>query len=199
MGAYLILFYSAAQMYPGGSYNHPDAQGYSLFHNFLCDVMEPVTRAGIDNPARHLAIVSHLVLSFTMVSFFYLLPEIFQRSNLRIFLIRYVGVLTMTVFVFMFSSYHDLIVTLTGLLGTIALVPFFIELRGYPNFRLRLLAYVCFGLSLVVYFIFQTKLGFYYLPFLQKITFVLDAVWVVWVSLIVRNQNKLSPELVTQA
>ncbi len=189
MGLYLIVFTIAAIDYPGGSINQSTADGYSFFHNFLCDVMNPVTQGGKVNEARALAIVSHIILSITMISFFYILPDIFNRTNRNTKFIRGFGVLTMTVFIFMFTKYHDTIVTLTAILGTIALVPFFIELRHYSNKKLRQLAYLCYFMSVIVFFIFTTKIGFYYLPFLQKITFAIDAWWVIWVSLIVIRKN----------
>lgn len=190
MGVYLIVFTIAAIDYPGGSENHFVAEGYSFFHNFLCDVMNPVTQGGIVNNARGLAIVAHLILSITMISFFYILPEIFDRTNLKTKMIRGFGVLSMTVFIFMFTSYHDSIVTWTAILGTFALVPFFIELARYNNKHLKQLAYLCYALSIVVFFIFETKIGFYYLPFLQKITFGFDAWWVIWVCLIVIKKQR---------
>ncbi len=190
MGLYLIVFTIAAVDYPGGSINQSAADGYSFFHNFLCDVMNPVTQGGKANDARALAIVAHVILSITMISFFYILPEIFNRTNRNTKLIRGFGVLTMTVFIFMYTSYHDSIVTLTAVLGTVALIPFFIELAHYKNKGLKQLAYLCYILSVVVFFIFTTKIGFYYLPFLQKITFGVDAWWVIWVSLIVLRKEK---------
>ncbi len=190
MGFYLIIFSIAASTYAGGSINVPAADSYSFFNNFLCDVMDPVTKRGDFNPARNLAIISHLILSFAMICFFYLLPEIFSKRGKNFYLIRYTGMFTMSVFIFMYTSYHDLVVTLTGIFGTIALIPFFIELRYYPNKLLKILAYVCFTLSIIVFFIFETKIGFYYLPFLQKVTFLFDTVWVIWVSLIVLRKNQ---------
>lgn len=187
---YLLVFLLAALQYPGGSFNLPQSSGYSFFHNFLCDVMDPITKGGILNPARSLAVVSHIILSLTMISFFYMLPEIFERKSSNFFMIRYFGMFTMSVFMLMATSYHDLIVTLTGVLGTLALIPFFIELRYYPEKRLTQLAYCCFFMSIVVFFIFESKIGFYYLPFLQKITFMLDAWWVIWVSLIVQRKRR---------
>ncbi|MEQ8927123.1 MAG: hypothetical protein RLO81_14985 [Fulvivirga sp.] len=190
MGAYLLVFSIAAIDYPGGSINKTSADGYSFFHNFLCDVMNPVTQGGKENSARGMAIISHLILSFTMITFFYLLPEIFAHKNRNTNLVRVFGVITMTVFIFMFTEYHDSIVTLTAILGTVALVPFFLELRNYPNKGLKQLAYVCYALSVIVFFIFETKIGFYYLPFLQKITFAFDAWWVIWVCCIVIRKNQ---------
>ena len=193
---YLIIFMVAAGNYAGGSFNEPNADSYSFFNNFLCDVMDPITKGGLYNPARGLAVVSHIILSLAMISFFYLLPEIFSNRGKNFYLTRYIGMMTMGIFVFMSTSYHDLVVTLTGVLGTFALIPFFVELRDHPNNQLKQLAYTCFILSIVVFFIFETKIGFYYLPFLQKITFMLDAVWVVWVSLIVLRKNQLNLDAV---
>lgn len=190
MGLYLVVFVIAAVDYPGGSENVPLATRYSFFNNFLCDVMNPITHGGLSNPARTLATVSHLILSASMIVFFYLLPEIFSWKNQNTRVIRSMGMLTMTVFVFMYTPFHDSIVTATGVLGTIALVPFFMEMRKYPNGGLKILAYACFVLSIFVFFIFETKIGYYYLPFLQKITFFLDAWWVIWVSVIVLRKKQ---------
>ena len=95
--------------------------------------MNPVTQGGILNDARSMAIVSHLILSITMMAFFYILPDIFSVKNRNTKLVRFFGVLTMIGFVFMYTEYHDSIVTLTAVLGTIALIPFFIEVNKYPK------------------------------------------------------------------
>lgn len=191
MGLYLIVFTITATQYEGGSINVPEGSGYSFFHNFLCDVTASSIHGGEVNTARDLGIVAHLLLSFTMISFFYLLPEIFSVRNRNTQLVRSFGMLTMTVFILMFTRHHDLIVTITGILGSVALLPFFIEMHKQPASGLKRLAYLCYALSIVVFFIFQTKWGFYYLPLLQKIAFVIDAWWVIWVSLIVWRKNQL--------
>ncbi|MAZ37605.1 MAG: hypothetical protein K0U33_05940 [Bacteroidetes bacterium] len=198
LALYVLVFAFAAADYPGGSFNYPNAIGYSFSHNFLCDVMHPITPGGITNHARLLAIISHLILSLTMISFFYVLPKIFPIKNRNTKLIAFFGVSTMTVFIFMYTDYHDEIVTITGILGTIALIPFFIELQNSNKKGLKKLVYLCYTLSIIVFFIFETKIGFYYLPFLQKITFGVDAWWVVWSCLIVINKNKTALAMAPQ-
>ena len=195
LGIYLIVFTIAAVAYPGGSDNYPHANGYSFYHNFLCDTMNPITQSGIVNEARFMAIISHLVLSFTMISFFYILPKIFTVKNRNTKLIAIFGIASMTAMAFMYTTYHDAMVTVTGVLGAIALIPFFIELRHFKNKGLKRLAYLCYLLSIIVFFIFETKIGIYYLPFIQKITFVADAYWVVWSCMIVINKNKTALNL----
>lgn len=195
LGLYIIVYTIAVSAYPGGSINHPNANGYSFYHNLLCDAMDPVTQSGVVNHARFMAIISHLILSFTMITFFYILPKIFPVKNRNTKLIAYFGMATMTVFIFMYTEYHDLIVIMTGFLGTIALIPFFIELKNFKNKNLKQLAYLCYMLSIIVFFIFETKFGIYYLPFIQKITFGVDAIWVIWTCVIVINKNKTSLKL----
>jgi hypothetical protein len=181
----------AALQYPGGSANDPNYQGYSVFNNFLCDLMHPITESGAINPARPMAILAHMVLSLTMVCFFYILPETLDIESKNASLIRWFGMITMSVFFFMYTQYHDLIVIFTGLFGTIALVPFFIELGKHSMRGITIISYTCLALSIIVYISYNTKIGIYYLPFIQKITFAFDAAWVIWVSLIVMKKRQV--------
>jgi hypothetical protein len=187
---YIIIFTFAASQYPGGSTNYPHSNGYSFFNNLLCDAMDPITKNGSINSARFIAVISHLILSFTMISFFYILPKMFLIENRNTKLMSFFGRITMTIFIFMSTEYHDLIVTITGVLGTIALIPLFIELQYYKNKNMKHLVYLCYTLSVIVFLIFETKIGIYYLPIIQKITFAADALWVVWTCIIVINKNK---------
>jgi len=190
LGIYVIVFIIAASAYPGGSINYPKANAYSFSHNFLCDTMNPINEDGKINGARFMAIIAHLILSFTMICFFYLLPKIFDVKNHNTKLIALFGITAMTIFILMFTPYHDSIVNFTAVFGTIALIPFFIELKHFTNKGYKQLAYLCFGLSIIVFLSFVTKIGFYYLPLLQKITFGFDAWWVIWTCLIVIKKNK---------
>ena len=192
---FLLFFVIATTMYPGGSVNEIASEGYSYFHNFICDLMSLHLEEGVVNDARPIAIIAHLMLSFGMISFFYILPEIFTVQNRNTRIIRFVGMFTMTVFIFMCTDYHDLVVTITGVLGSIALIPFFLELINYENRGLKVLAYTCFVLSILVFLSYETKIGFYFTPILQKITFVFDSVWIIWVSLMVASKRRLKYSL----
>lgn len=194
MIVYLILFVTAASFYPGGSDNLPLGEnGYSFFHNFLCDTNNEFTHSGIRNPGQSIAVLAHLVLSFTMMSFFYVLPGIFSHQNRNTKLIRVFGVLAMAVFTFMYQEdLHDLVVTLTGVFGSMAFVPIFIELIKYKNNSFKALTYLVYAMSLTLYLGFETKVGIYYMPFLQKFVFIIDAALVIWTGLILILKNKQS-------
>ena len=160
MIVYLILFVTAASFYPGGSDNLPLGEnGYSFFHNFLCDTNNEFTHSGIRNPGQSIAVLAHLVLSFTMMSFFYVLPGIFSHQNRNTKLIRVFGVLAMAVFTFMYQEdLHDLVVTLTGVFGSMAFVPIFIELIKYKNKSFKALTYLVYAMSLPSTLVSKQKL-----------------------------------------
>jgi len=186
---FLFFFIIATTLYPGGSFNEAATEGYSYFHNFICDLMSLNLPEGTQNDARPIAILAHFMLSFAMISFFYILPEIFTIQNWKTRLVRALGMISMTTFIFMATDYHDAAVTLTGVICTITFIPFFLELINYENKTLKALAYLCFFLSVSLFLSYETKIGFYYAPFLQKITFIFDGIWVIWVSLIVASKR----------
>jgi hypothetical protein len=193
MITYLIMFFTAASFYPGGSDNIPNAQnGYSVFHNFLCDTNNQFTHSGLENRGKLLANLAHIVLSITMMSFFYVMPNIFDHSNRNTKLIKILGVLSMAIFTFMYQEeLHDLVVTLVGIFASMAFVPIFIELVKYKNRPFKVLTYIVFTMSIALYLGFETKVGIYYMPFLQKFVFMVDAALVIWTGIIVLRKNRV--------
>ncbi|MDG1174638.1 MAG: hypothetical protein P8N07_02460 [Flavobacteriales bacterium] len=191
MSVYLIMFTAAASMYPGGSENIQTAtDGYSFFHNFLCDTNNEFTHSGLKNNGKVLANLAHIVLSLTMMSFFYVMPNIFNHSNRNTKLIKILGVLAMAIFTFMYQEeLHDLVVTLVGVFASMAFLPIFIELVKYKNRPFKILTYIVFIMSLTLYLGFETKVGIYYMPFLQKFVFMVDATLVYWTAIIVIRKN----------
>ena len=151
--------------------------------------MTELTPNGAINTARPLAIISHLILSLSMIFFFSVLPKVLPERNSNTKRLEFFGVASMTVFLFMFTVYHDLIVTITAALGSIAMVFFFIELRKVRNLGFKILSYICFAISLVIFIMFESKYGYYYLPLTQKIGFGIDALWVGWACLLVNTKN----------
>lgn len=189
--AYVVLYYLGALKYAGGSFYFPDTTEYSFTHNLICDLMLPEGINGALNEGRPLGVISHMVLSASMIIFFYILPEIFTYRNRNTKLTRYIGMVAMIVFIFLFSEYHDIVVVLLGVFGTAALIPLFIEFKKHVNIKLIVYVYFCFFMCVLVLLSFLTKVGYYYLPLFQKLVFVFDAIWVTWICLLVYRNKKL--------
>ncbi|NQY06641.1 MAG: hypothetical protein HRT68_10775 [Flavobacteriaceae bacterium] len=184
---YVLVYSYAITFYPGGSFNYPDATSYSFTHNLVCDAMDAYTPNGALNNARPLAVSAHIILSITMICFFIIVPGIFTKRNTNTSLIKYCGVLSITAFIFLYTSYHDTMVIITAIFGTMAMIPFFLELRSLKNKKYTLIAYIGFTSSFIVFLSFVSDVGRYYLPFVQKISFIIDAVWIVWSCFIVKK------------
>lgn len=187
---YLVFYFIAIQSYPGGSENDLSTIGYNHFHNFLCDANHQITSSGLINDGRTLAIIGHVFLTIGMVCFFYILPEIFNYENKNTRWVKKVGMFTFACFVLMFTKYHDYIVFTTGVFGTIALIPYFIELKHFDKKLFIQLSWFCFLIGVGVFFMYFSKLGYFYLPFIEKIAFVFYSIWVFWVSFIVADNRK---------
>jgi hypothetical protein len=185
------FFYAyAAFIFPGGSYTKPNAQQYSFFHNLICDTMDVITINGTPNNARSVAVISHVILSISVGLFYLILPKIFTTKSFATKFISIGGMITMTVFAFMFTDFHDEIVVLTAVLGSITMVPFFFKLNELKQVNYRMFAYFGFSLSILVFVMFILNMGLFYLPFIQKIAFISDAIWVIWTCLIVSKNTK---------
>ena len=127
-----------------------------------------------------------------MMSFFFIMPNIFNHTNRNTKLIKILGVLSMAIFTFMYQEeLHDLVVTLVGIFASMAFVPIFIELVKYKNRPFKILTYIVFIMSLMLYLGFETKVGIYYMPFLQKFVFLVDATLVIWTGIIVIGKNRI--------
>ncbi len=189
LAMYIVIYALGALEYTGGSFNFPNSQAYSFSHNLLCDLLLPMSINGQINDGRILGVISHIILSASMMGFFYILPKIFSIENRNTQLTRSLGIVAMLIFSFMFTEYHDTVVLFTGIIGTMALIPFFLELKTYEGPLLKGYAFFCFFMSMIVFISFISKVGYYYLPLLQKITFVIDAIWVVWVCILIYRKN----------
>lgn len=184
---YVLIYSYAVTFYPGGSLSYPNATSFSFIHNLLCDAMDVYTPNGTLNNARPLAVCAHIVLSIAMICFFIITPRIFPKANILTKMIKYCGVLSMVAFIFLYTSYHDTMVIVTAIFGTMAMIPYFLALRSLTNTGYKVIAYLGFILSFLVFLSFVSDIGRYYLPFVQKVSFVIDAVWVGWTCFIVQK------------
>jgi len=75
--------------------------------------------------------------------------------------------------------YHPILM-LCGILGTICLLGVFLELKRLQWKGILFFGMGIFILGLVNYFIYYTKIGLVALPLLQKISFMLFFVWILW-------------------
>lgn len=185
------LYIWATQIYPGGSTVYPETVGFDWVHNYWCDLMGSKAKNGIENPAALLSKMALIILSVSLMFFFWLFPRFIKISTIWNKLIRFCGVASMIIGIFIFTALHDIVIILSGLLALIALIGIF---RGLSVQRLRfhlwfgVFALVLMALNNFIYFLSDNLT---YLPLLQKITFAIVLIWVVSINWIFIQKSKL--------
>jgi len=180
---FLLLYVKAASVYPGGSQFDSHSVGFSWFHNYWCNLFNEFAINDQVNPARLFAIWGMIVLCSSLGLFFYLFAEEFASSQINKRIIQVTGFLSMFVALFIFSKWHDLLIIISSLLGLVALLFVVLEFTKSTNLSFKILGICCLVLILVNNIIYYSAAGLYYLPALQKITFILVLSWIVGMNI----------------
>lgn len=173
-----MLFMYAAILYPGGSQADTNSVGYDWMHNYWCNLLSINATNGLPNPARPIAISAMIILCLSLVFFFMQVARIASKKRIWRKVIPYCGSLAMLFAVFLFTDYHDLMTTLSSILGVFAVVGIIIEIYKSELTLYKISGVVCILLLGGNNFIYYTEIGIYYLPLLQKVTLGVVLAWV---------------------
>src|ERR1035437_1353064 len=116
-----ILYVVATFYYSGGSQADKSTKGFDWLNNYWCDLTDQLAMNGETNSARPIALTAILILLSTLAIFWYYLPHIFQNSKYSQ-IIRYAGITSMTVSIFVFTRSHVTALNIAGIFGIIALI-----------------------------------------------------------------------------
>ncbi len=170
---FVLLYVWAAMLYPGGSNAEHWSKGFSLLDNYWCDLMRDTAKNGAVNPARPVAVVAWVVLCLSLGAFWFFLPRLFAQASGIHKVIQYFGITAMVIATFLFTSYHDLIISLAGFYIAIALIATFIELKKEKYIDLYRLGLFCFFMALLNYIMYTTHFLIPKLPVIQKVTYAI--------------------------
>ena len=147
---FILLYFIAASLYPGGSEVNQSAKGFSWMHNYWCDLLETHAENGQPNTARTTAIIAMSVLCISIALFWYFIPGLFTFKPIFKKIIQYTGILSMVILVFLQADFHDIVINISGALGIIAITGTMIGL--YKNHF-----YILFVTGLLCVFLFFLK------------------------------------------
>ncbi len=182
---FLILFFISTFLYPGGSQADVNSTGFSWFHNYWCDLIWPTNHREEKNLAAWAAIPAMIILCLGLVFLFYQFPKYYPTDPRTTMLIRIFGTGSMICASLLFTPLHDIMIPLASLCGLVALVAIFYVLYGQTDktlFYFGLVCMVLMGLNNLVYYSNSESL-IYYLPLLQKISFLVVLTWIVSLNL----------------
>jgi hypothetical protein len=179
---FLLLYYAATLNYPGGSQADKHSRGFSWLHNYWCNLLNETAINGEPNAGRRYAIAGMLVLCLSLGWFWYCFALYMPIKKVHRISMQFSGMLSMGIAFFIFTGLHDVLINIAAAFAMIALTGTFIGL--YKIKWWKLFAFGIFNLLLVA---LNNGLyyggGLFYLPVVQKITFVLFLLWVCLVSL----------------
>lgn len=179
---FVLLYITAAVFYPGGSQLDKATKGFSWLNNYWCDLLDELAKNGQTNSARPIAIISWIILCFSLSIAWYFLPQLFSINTTTKRTIRICGIGAMLVAALLFTSLHDVVIRLAGGLGFIAFVitlTLFYRNKMYRLFYSGLFCVVLMGLN---YYIMMTDATGLYLPVIQKVTFIIVLLWILFVD-----------------
>lgn len=180
---FMGLYFYAATLYPGGSQANANSIGYDWVHNYWCNLLNINATNGLPNPARPVAISAMIILCVSLLFFFIQFAnKVVQHKNWQK-TILFGGSFSMLFAVFIFTKYHDLIITLSSIFGIFAVLGIIRTLYKSELKFYKITGVFCIILLGLNNFIYYTEIGIIYLPLLQKITLLVVLAWIVGLSL----------------
>ena len=192
IGIFILLYIVAASIYPGGSDADKMATGFSWQHNYWCELMASYAQNGEINTARPVAITAMFVLAISLILFWYCIPRLFGDKTAGGHVIRYFGIASMLVVPFMFAGLHDTVMNIAGLLGCIAITVLLTNLLTHKMYWPFAHGILCILLCAANNYIYYTGNFFYWLPIIQKISFIVFLLWFIMLTI------KLSKTIATR-
>lgn len=189
---FILLYFIAAALYPGGSEVNRSAKGFSWMHNYWCDLLETHAENGESNIARTTAIIAMSVLCLSIALFWYFVPGLFTFKPVFKKIIQYTGILSMVILIFLQADFHDSIINISGALGIIAITGTLIGLYKNHTYSLFVTGLICLFLFFLNNYIYYTKQLIYYLAIVQKISFFFFLLWFSLISIQLFQKTRLT-------
>jgi hypothetical protein len=177
--AFVVLYVVAAALYPGGTRADPGRAGFSVVHNYWCDLLDETTYGGRHNPARPVALVATIVLCAGLSALWWRVATVFRAARGRAVVIRLAGVASGSIIPLLATRFHDATIDASGLLGAIAFLASMSVLGRQAGVSLPRLGWAALALALTSYLIWRTGRGLPALPLAQKAAFAAFLSWVV--------------------
>ena len=185
---FLILYIIATLYYPGGSQLDQNSKGFSWTQNYWCNLLNENAINGQPNPARPIALAAMSALCLTLTVFWYIFPRQIQFTKTGRLTIQLSGLTAMIIGMFLFTGFHDMVINVATSFGFIALTGTFVglnKLKWKKLFWMGLFNIVLVALNNVLYF---DKNLLFYLPVVQKITFLYFLLWVCLIDISLYNK-----------
>jgi len=192
---FIMLYFVAALLYPGGSDFNRSGTGFSWQHNYWCELLAADAQNGQLNTARPVAILAMIVLMISLIIFWYTIPGLFAGKRTGSRMIRCTGIGSMLVIPLLLTGFHDHVINTAALLGCIAIIILLVNLFRHRMLLLLGTGILCLLLCGVNNYVYYSKDLLTYLPVIQKISFLIFLLWFSLLSLALYKRGALVSSL----
>lgn len=169
----LIFVVTAIYLYPGGSSLDHNQSGYSLLHNYWCDLLDATAYNGQKNHGRYFAMAAGILACLALYLVMAELGQFYGVNALQKRMAKVAAASSMVAASLLFSPWHNIFVTL--LIGSL-LVYFWlmvVPVWSHTQVTGRFITLITFITLVMTAFIYYTKWCLTSLPWIQKISFLL--------------------------
>jgi len=173
----LSLLIIATLFYPGGSTYDIGAAGFDWAHNYISNLFSPRAVNSVKNASQPWAIAGMFVLSLSIVVFFIRFAnKIPDRRPSTI--IKYAGIAAMIAGFLVVSPLHDEMIVVSSTLALISLFYITVYILRSKLHCLKVLSVLSLLTTYACSYVYFTSSYLEILAVLQKITLLLNLVWV---------------------
>jgi len=184
----LVLLFIATLYYPGGSQHDINSIGYDWKNNYISNLLGEEAVNGADNASRFWAIPGVFFFSISSALFFIKCSKkIPDKTASKV--IKYFGV-GAAIFAFLTATpYHDTMVTIADTLSLVSI--FYITVFTFKS-KLHFSKILSVIYMLATYcstYIYYTSSYLEVLPIMQKVTFALSIIWILWLEYFTQKED----------
>jgi len=176
---FVTLFIYAASQYPGGSIVDVNSVGFDWMNNYWCNLTSLKAINGQTNSARPVAISAMILLCFSLTIFFIQFSKVYPESIYWKWIIKLGGILSMFFASLIFTAFHDSMILISSFFGFFVVIGVMKEIYKTNLIYYKISGAICLLFLLLNNYIYYSKQGILYLPFIQKISFVIVLLWVI--------------------
>jgi len=177
--AFLGLALIAIIKYPGKDL---DQDAFSMIHDYWCDLYKRETPSGKKNGGMLFAKLGTITAALSFGAFWTSAPMYFIEHKAMRIITQALGVLALSIAVFLFSGYHDTVISLGSLFGFLALFLFVISLKGQVDSSLFFLGIIVIVFLVACNILLLLPEFFFILPVFQKLAMCVAIIWTVLIA-----------------
>lgn len=177
IAAFLALYFRAAALYPGGTRFDHSARGYQPLANYWCDLLDRVSYNGAVNVGRPAALAATIVLPLSFIALWVQVPRLFPAARAAGAVVRILGPVSMLLAALVFTRWHDMMINLGALTGSVAFAVAMVALARARHWPLVILGSVALALAGANWAMWRAQAFVAAIPLVQKLAYLALLAW----------------------